>query len=174
MNRLYLVEFATARDIVSAAGRAKQDGFGVLDALTPFPVPELCEAFGRAGSPIRIVMAAAGFGTAILAFALQYWSAVLAYPINSGGRPLNSWPVFLLVPFEVGVLAAAIAGFVVFLWWSGLPRLHHPLFALPGIERASQDRFFLVLSGPAAETEVRRMRRVLAEAGALSVGEVGS
>jgi hypothetical protein len=173
LSRLYLVEFATPQEIVQAVAGAKQHGLGVLDALTPFPIPELSDEFGHQSSPIRGMMAAAGFGMAILAFALQYYSAVFAYPLNSGGRPLNSWPVFLLVSFEVGVLAAAIAGFATFLWCTGLPRLHHPLFALPNIERASQDRFFLLVDGPAEHREIRDMRRILAEAGALSVGEVG-
>ena len=110
---------------------------------------------------------------AALAYAIQYYSAVIAYPINSGGRPLNSWPVFLLVPFEVGILAAAVAGFAFLLWRTGLPRLHHPVFALPNIERASQDRFFLLVERPGSDEDGQRLRRTLAEAGALSVGEAG-
>ena len=172
MSTAYLAEFGTPDAIVSAADQVGADGFGVLDALTPFPMPELSDRLGAKASPIRVVMAAAGFGMAALAFAVQYYSSVIAYPINSGGRPLDSWPVFLLVPFEVGVLAAAIGGFATLLWRSGLPRLHHPVFALPNIERASQDRFFLVVDAPASEADVQRLRRTLAEAGALSVGEV--
>ncbi len=173
MSGSYLAEFDTPDTLVSAADRVGQDGFDVLDALTPFPMPELSDRLGATASPIRVTMAAAGFGMAALAYAMQYYSAVIAYPINSGGRPLDSWPVFLLVPFEVGVLAAAIAGFATFMGRSGLPRLHHPVFALPNIERASQDRFFLVVDGPASEADAQRLRRTLAEEGALSVGEVG-
>ena len=44
------------------------------------------------------------------------------------------------------MLAAALAGFVAFLVGSGLPRLHHPVFAAHGFERASQDRFFLAVA----------------------------
>ena len=83
----------------------------------------------------------------------------IAYPLNSGGRPLNSWPVFLLVPFEVGVLAAALSGVVAFLWSCGLPRLHHPLFDVPGIERATQDRFFLLAAAETRDEAVGDLRR---------------
>ena len=69
-------------------------------------------------------------------------------PSNSGGRPLNSWPIFLLVPFEVGVLAAAVAGFAALLVLCGLPRLHHPLFDCDAIERATDDRYFLLVRAP--------------------------
>ena len=65
-----------------------------------------------------------------------------------GGRPLNSWPIFLLVPFEVGVLAAAVAGFAALLVLCGLPRLHHPLFDSDALERATDDRYFLLVRAP--------------------------
>ena len=102
--------------------------------------------WSRPPSRVRVVMAAAGFAAAAGVYALQWWSAVAAYPINSGGRPLHSWPVFPLIAFEVGVLAAAVGR---------LPRsscgkrpaaAHHPLFAVDGFDRASQDRFFLAVA----------------------------
>jgi hypothetical protein len=77
-------------------------------------------------SPIRWPMLIAALSVAAVAYALEFWSAVYAYPIDSGGRPLNSWPIFLLVPFEVAVLAAAVAGFAALLFLCGLPCLHHP------------------------------------------------
>ena len=77
-------------------------------------------------------------------------SAVIDYPYNSGGRPLDAWPAFMLVPFATGILVAAIAGFAAFLIETGLPRLHDPLFAVEGFERASQDRFVLALERPDA------------------------
>ena len=84
---------------------------------------------------------------------------------------MNSWPVFLLVPFEIGILAAGIAGFVALLWSCGLPRLHHPLFAYPGIERASQDRFFIFIDQPGNDYSRLDLERLLFEARALSLGE---
>jgi hypothetical protein len=114
-------------------------------------------------------MALAGFGAAAAMYGLQWYSAVVAYPLNSGGRPLHSWPVFTLVPFEFGVLAAALAGFATMLWACGLPRLNHPVHDMPQFERASQDRFLLLVApkdGPAP------LRRRLEEAGALLVSEM--
>ena len=171
-TRPYLVEFAEARATVAAADRLRRDGFAIADALTPHPVPELSARFGATASVIRPVMAVSGLGTALLFVALQVYSQAYAYPLNSGGRPLASWQVYVLVPFETGVLAAAVAGFVCFLWRSGLPRLHHPLFEVPGIERATQDRYFLVVEGP-FDDESAGFRKLLFDAGALSVGEVG-
>ena len=78
---------------------------------------------------------------------------MIDYPYNSGGRPFDAWPAFMLVPFATGILLAAIAGFATFLIECGLPRLHDALFAVEGFERASQDRFMLALERPAGDDE---------------------
>ena len=97
------------------------------------------------------------------------WSAIFAYPIDSGGRPLNSWPIFLLAPFEVGVLAAGLAGFAAFLVLCGLPRLNHPLFDWDRIERATDDRYFLLMAAPEDEQADTRLRALLLDAKALRI-----
>ena len=117
-------------------------------------------------------MLIAAIGVAAFAYGLEFWSAVYAYPIDSGGRPLDSWPVFLLVPFEVGVLAAAIAGFVALLALCGLPRLHHPVFEWDRIERATDDRYFLLLEAPDEAREGERLRSLLLDAHALRLEEL--
>ena len=95
-----LAEFPDPTTLIAAAQRLENiPRFTVLEAFTPFPVEEL-EELPRGKCPgIRPAMFRAGFCTAAFAFGLQWYSAVIDYPINSGGRPLNSWPVFLLVPF---------------------------------------------------------------------------
>jgi hypothetical protein len=115
-------------------------------------------------------MLATGLAVAGFFYWLQWWSAVENYPLNVGGQPPNSWPVFLLVPFEVGMLAAAIAGLVALFWACGLPRLHHSVFGVSGFERASQDRFFLLAEARSGREE--KLRALLHEAGAQSVSEV--
>ena len=168
---LIVAEFGNPDALVHAARGARDQGFKPADALTPCPVAEIDEALGLKTSPIRWPMLVAAIAVAALAYGLEFWSAVYAYPINSGGRPLNSWPVFLLVPFEVGVLAAAIAGFVALLVLCGLPRLHHPVFEWDWIERASDDRYFLLIEAPRESGETQRLRSLLLEAHALRLEE---
>jgi hypothetical protein len=167
-----VASFDDSSATVAAAGMARERGFPVLDALTPFPLEDLATFTGATVSPrLRGPMALAGFGLAIAFFLFEGWTAVFAYPYNEGGRPLFSWPAFLLSPFELGILVAAVAGFGVFLFRSGLPGLHHPLFAVPGIERASQDRFFLVLDPLEADKEPA-LQALLFGAGATAVSEL--
>jgi hypothetical protein len=80
--------------------------------------------------------------------------------------------VFWLVPFEVGVFAAALCGVMALLWSCGLPRLHHPLFEIPGFERATQDRFFLLAASGPNDEAARDLRHLLEAAGAVVVTEV--
>jgi hypothetical protein len=164
-----VAEFDDADRFIAALKAARAAGLTPFDAMAPFDVPEMAGLVSGGAALVRAIMAGAGFGVAIFAYALQWYSAVVAYPINSGGRPLDSWPVFLLAPFEVGILAAAVAGFIALLVGSGLPRLHHPLFDYPGVERATQDRFFLVVARVDDATE-ERARRLFFDAGALAVG----
>jgi hypothetical protein len=158
--------------LTAAIRHARDQGFPPLDALSPYPVEGLDEALWLPQSPIRWPMLIFAVSIAALAYALQYWTAVYAYPIHSGGRPLNSWPIFPLVPFEVGILAAAVAGFAALLTLCGLPRVNHPLFDWDVIERATDDRYFLLVGAPDDASESRRLRTVLAGARAIRVREL--
>ena len=170
MSRLMLAEFDDPGALLEAARRVRAAGLSGLDAHTPFAVEGLPQALGLGGSRVRVVMLVVGLGMAALAYALQWYSAVLDYPLDLGGRPLHSWPAFLVAPFEVGVLAAGISGFAAMLWGSGLPRPHQPVFAVPGFERASQDRFFLSVADPVAD--LGRLRELLDGLYPLSLQEV--
>jgi hypothetical protein len=168
-ERLLIAEFRDPGRLGEAARRVRQEGFRPLDALTPCPVEGLDEPLGLKPSPIRWPMLIAAVGVAAFAYGLEFWGAVYAYPIDSGGRPLHSWPVFLLVPFEVGVLAAGLAGFMALLVLCGLPRLNHPLFDWDPIERATDDRYFLLMAAPGREEERDRLRTVLVDLKAMRI-----
>jgi hypothetical protein len=172
MSALLLASFANAPAMIETARGAKTAQFNLADAFSPFPVEGMAELLGHTSTRLRVHMFIGGLAFAAAAYALEYWTAVHAYPINSGGRPLNAWPAFMLFPFAVGIFGAAFAGFVAFLLQSGLPRLHHPLFAIPGFERATQDRFVLALEAPADAAERMRMVAWLRAAGAERIWEL--
>ena len=148
MTHLLLAQFSDRTRFLAAARRMHDGGHRLLDAFTPFPVEDVLELLPPRRSHVRVVMFVGGIGMAAIAYGFEYFSAVINYPYNSGGRPLDAWPTFMLVPFATGILAAAIAGFATLLVETGLPRLHDPLFAVDGFERASQDRFILALEAP--------------------------
>ena len=169
MSDVLIAEFRDAATLLDAARRSRGAGRPPLDAFTPFPVEDLEPLLDTGRGPIRPVMLVAGLATAAVAYFVEWVSAVIAYPLDLGARPLHSWPVFMFMPFEIAILVAGAAGFAAFLWNGGLPRLNHPLFALPGFERASQDRFFLAVSAARPDARDDPTEELLRAAGAVSL-----
>jgi hypothetical protein len=174
MNGVLIAEFKDMRAMASAAHAATSQNCRLLDAYSPFPVEGVAELLNLQQSRVRPIMFLGGFCVAALAYGGEYYTAVIAYTYNSGGRPFNSWPAFMLVPFAVGILGATIAGFIAFLVETGLPRLHHPLFALERFAQASQDGFLLALARPDDQRQAREAIEWLERSGAISVAEVGT
>lgn len=172
MTRLLLAEFTDQERFVEAARRAEGARCRVIDCYTPYPVEELSDMLDRRESRVRPAMFAGGVVMAALAYGLEYYSAVVDYPYNSGGRPLDAWPAFMLVPFATGILLAATCGFVAFLVEAGLPRLSNTLFAVDGFERASQDRFLLAVEFPQAADDRATAFQCLIDFGAVAICEV--
>jgi hypothetical protein len=142
-----LFEFASPEEIVAAATALRGLGFTRLEAYTPYAVPELEERLSIRRSRIpRTVLAAATFGCA-LAFAIIWFTNASDYPLNVGGRPLDSVPADVPIMFETTVLFGSLTAFLLVLLASGLPRLHHPVFEVEGFESASLDRFWLGIEG---------------------------
>jgi hypothetical protein len=140
-----LAEFVTAQQILDATRRAAQAGYREMDAYAPYAVEGLAAELGMRRTRVPSVVLMAGLIGAGVGFFMQFWSMSVDFPFNVGGRPLNSWPVFIPITFELMVLVASFAAFLGMLFLNGLPHPHHPLFNVPQFARASQDRFFLCI-----------------------------
>lgn len=174
MTALLLAEFADSERAVEAARLAEGQHYRLVDAFSPFPVEGLHEFLEQRRSRIRPAMFIGGMAMALIAYGTEYYSAVISYPYNSGGRPFDAWPTFMLFPFATGILVAALTGFTVFLIECGLPQLHDSLFAVEGFERASQDRFILAFARPDDDDEMRRAVDLLRARGATAIRDLGT
>ena len=104
-----IAEFADPTELVGAARQAHEAGYRHLDAYTPFPIEELSEALGMHRNLLPPLVLTGGIVGMLTGIGLQYWTSVIDYPINVGGRPLFSWPAFIPVTFELTILCAALS-----------------------------------------------------------------
>jgi len=168
----YLAEFHSGEELVRAAVRTKQAGYQVVEAYTPLPMEEVSHALGHHDGRLPWIVLGGGVLGALVGFGMQYWISVEAYPLNFGGRPLNSWPSFIVVTFEMTILFAALAAVLGMFALNGLPRPYHPVFNVPLFETASRNRFFLMILSRDERFELVGTRAFLESLGPLAVEEV--
>jgi hypothetical protein len=140
----YLAEFAGGPQLLAAVRRSRVQGYTVMEAYTPVPMEDVAHALGLKNRLPLLVLGGGIFG-ALAGFGMQFWITVVDYPLNIGGRPLNSWPSFLVVTFEMTILFAALSAVLGMLLLNGLPQPYHPVFHVEGFELASRNRFFLMI-----------------------------
>jgi hypothetical protein len=175
-SKLYglMAEFDDPNALVAAAGRAHSAGYRRLDAYTPFPIEELGEALGVQRTAVPLLVLIGGIAGAIAGFGLAYYTSVISYPLNIGGRPLNSWPAFIIPTFETTILFAAATAVFGMLALNGLPQLYHPVFNAPRFRMATRDRFFLCVEARDPKFNLDETRRFLEGLGAREVSDVES
>ncbi len=166
-------EFRTAQAAIGAARALKEQGYRHWDVFSPAPIEGLEELIPSRGprSLIAIMVGAAVCG-ACVGYFIQWWSAVLDYPLNVAGHPYNGWPGFVPSAWEVCALFAVYAGFFGFLIACRLPKLYHPIFAAPDFERASQDRFFVCVEATDPRYDRDRISELLGQHGGLGIAEI--
>lgn len=164
--------FEDENQILRASRRAYEVGYRKIDAYTPFPVHGITENIGFKDNRVPVIIFLCGLFGALAGFGLQYYTTVIDYPMNIGGRPHFSWPSFIPPTFETTVLLAAFGAVIGMLALNGLPRPHHPLFGAPRFERATQDRFILSIEASDPLFDPVETRRFLESLGAESVSEV--
>jgi hypothetical protein len=140
-----MAEFETPQALLDAAHAVRKAGYTKSDAFSPFPIHGLAEALGFHESKIPKFVLAGGIAGLVGGYGLEYWSQVIAYPLNIGGRPYHSWVAFIPPAYETTILLAALSCFGSLLFLCGFPAPYHPVFNAPRFSMATSDKFFLVI-----------------------------
>jgi Protein of unknown function (DUF3341) len=168
-----LAEFDDVNATVEAARRVYAEGYRKIDAYSPFPIEPLWEAIGANDRRPQLFTLLGGIAGGVGGFGLCYWVSVIAYPLNIGGRPLNSWPAFIPITFETTILIAAFSALLSMIVLNGLPMPYHPVFNVPAFGRGgSTSGFFISIEATDAKFDLKRTRDFLAGLGAKAVHEV--
>jgi ActD protein len=170
-----MAEFDEVTTLVEAAKRARAEGYKKVDAYTPFPVHELFDALDAHDKRVPFLILCGGITGALVGFGLCYWVSAIAYPMNVGGRPLNSWPSFIPVTFEVTILLASLTAVVSWIGLSGLPMPYHPVFNVARFAQiASQEGLFLTIEAADPKFDRKQTFDFLKSLGAREINEVES
>ena len=146
-NVLYgvMAEFDTPEQIVAAARAVREAGYKRIDAFSPFPIHEMDAALGIKKTILPVLIFIGGLLGCLGGLGLIYYTLVLDYPINVGGRPYFSLPAFIPVMFECTILGAAFTAVFGMIALNNLPQPYHPVFNEPRFELASREKFFLLI-----------------------------
>lgn len=156
-----MAEFSEHEQLLQAARAAYNEGYRRMDAYSPFPVEGLPETLGQDPSLVPLFTLLGGMMGGVGGYLLQWYVMGHLYALNVGGRPLNSWPNFIPITFELTILCAALSALVTMLLVNRLPELNHPVFNVPEFRRASIDRFFLCIQADDPQFNLAKTREFL-------------
>ena len=168
-----LAEFNTPQAMVVATEQARAAGYRRMECYTPYPVEEAATALDVHHNRVPLLCLMGGLLGLTTSFLMQTWMSAISYPINVAGRPLFSWPAFMIPAYEWTILFAGLSAAFGMLALNGLPQPYHPLFNAPNFRTGATDnKFFLCLEATDPRFELADTRAFLEQFHAVSVVEV--
>jgi hypothetical protein len=169
-----MAEFDNATALVAAARRTREAGYTKIDAYAPYPIEELNDAMRLPRNRVPLVVLLGGLTGLLAGYGLEYWSSVIAYPLNIGGRPFHSIPSFIVPAYETTILFASLGAVVGMIVLNGLPMPYHPVFNVPAFEAASSDGFFLTIETADPKFDAQATREFLQGLHPVGVSDIAS
>jgi hypothetical protein len=167
-----MAEFETAQALLSATETTTAAGYTKTDAFSPFPIHGLFDALRIKEKKVAPIILTFGLIGLAAGAGLEYWTQVIAYPMNIAGRPHWAWVAYIPPAFETTILFAAFSAVIGMFALNGLPQPYHPVFNVPQFARASQDRFFLLIEATDPKFDADGTRAFLAGLGPKEVVHV--
>jgi hypothetical protein len=169
-----MAEYDSVQALVDASKHAVAAGYTVLEAYSPIPVEELNDIIHRKRTKLPALILCGGLTGMATGFLLQYWTSVISFPLNVGGRPFATWPAFVVPSYELTILFSALTAAIGMFALNGLPQPYHPVFNVPRFSLASSDKFFLVIESKDPRFDHAGTTRFLEDHGAKGVYDVAA
>jgi hypothetical protein len=140
-----MAEFESPGELVEAARLTREAGFRKFDAFSPYPIHELDDAMDLHDNRVSLYTLIGGLIGCVGGFGLASWVQAVALPLNIGGRPLISAPMYIPITFECTVLVGGLTAAISMIMMNGLPSPYHPVFNVERFANASRNKFFLCI-----------------------------
>ena len=158
--------FGGPKAALAAAGKLKGAGFESLDLISPIPLHGVEEVLGKKTSVIKRFTFFGAIIGGLSGFVLAAGTAAL-YLHPTGGRPIITFPPFLIITYEMTILFGILATVLGFLISARLPVLRERIY----VPESAVDKFAVTVACEADE-DVKRATEILREAGAEEVSEI--
>ncbi len=165
--------FDTPDQIIHAAEKVSNSGYKEFDVHTPYPVHGMDDAMKLKPSKLGYVTLVFGLSGAALALLLQYWTMVVDYPMNIGGKPFFSLPAFIPVTFELTVLLATLATVIGMISvFFRFPDNKHPLHDTPYMASVSRDKYGVFIAAKDKKFDTAEVKALFESLGGKNISEV--
>ncbi len=121
---------------LAAAGKLKGEGFETPEIQSPIPIHGVEEVLGKKKSVIKRFTLIGAITGGMTGFLLASITAVL-FPHPTGGRPIITFPPYLIITYELTILFGILATVLGFLISARLPAIRERLY----VPEAAIDKF---------------------------------
>ena len=143
MNKAFKIGiFDEEEKFISSIKLLQEEQYIIYDVFTPYPVHDVFHLLKRK-SRLPTVAYFLGLFAIIAVLAFLYYTSVLDWPIDYGGKPFNSFPSFIVVTIVLTIFTVTIGSLAAFSARSGLfPGKENTIFD----HRSTDDKFVIVVS----------------------------
>ena len=157
--------FEDEEKLVDAVQRVKSKGISIEEVYTPYPVFEVLDVVGKK-SRIRKVAYFYGLFAALGILSFLYYTSVISWPINYGGKPFNSFPSFIIITLVLTIFSFTVLSLFTF---SVGAKLFPGQKAVVADYRATDNLFVMVVQND--KENYNEVNSILKEAGAIEIKE---
>ncbi len=159
--------FNDETQMVQALHELKEQKVRIDEVYTPYPIHHVFELLERKTSFTWWAFAY-GFSAVVLVLAFLYYTSVIDWPLNFGGKPSSAFPSFIVITIILTILSITILSLFTF---SVMAVLYPGKKALMPDDRATDDKFVVVIPQQGQAVDPTKLGDILRNHGAAEVYE---